>query len=240
MLGQTNLVASNSDLPLPNLNFAADGLRASLQSFLRQFDTFVKNGKEEVISKRKEWQKNLAELNETSSKLKSETEYYQSEEANLSRTLDKEKRRIAELKSEILNLQNGNKESKDKEEKILQQISLVREEIRKKREERALQVKALKSQQVLNEPELNFYEDKLALNIIGDEEDRITFLFTNIDAKLPAREFKFTVDVSQRTYKVPVCQPMVPQLGSLLQSLNESRDFYSFVKKMRQEFVKSS
>ncbi|KAK9675103.1 kinetochore-associated Ndc80 complex subunit spc25 [Basidiobolus ranarum] len=237
MLGQTNFVTTNSDLSLPNVNFAADGLRTSLQTFLKQFDTFIKNGKEEILSKRQDWLKNLTELNETSNKLKSETEYYQSEETNLSKNLDKEKRRIAELKTDLANLQKNNKDSKSKEESLLQQIRLVREEIRKKKQERAIQVQALQSQQVLNEPELNFYEEKLALSIIGDEEDRITFLFTNIDANNHSREFKFTMDVSQRTYKVPVCQPMVESLNSLLDSLNENRDFYTFVKKMRQAFV---
>ncbi|KAK9760362.1 kinetochore-associated Ndc80 complex subunit spc25, partial [Basidiobolus ranarum] len=180
MLGQTNFVTTNSDLSLPNVNFAADGLRTSLQTFLKQFDTFIKNGKEEILSKRQDWLKNLTDLNETSNKLKSETEYYKSEETNLSKNLDKEKRRIAELKTDLANLQKNIKDSKSKEESLLQQIRLVREEIRKKKEERAIQVQALQSQQVLNEPELNFYEEKLALRIIGDEEDRITFRFTNI------------------------------------------------------------
>ena len=66
------------------------------------------------------------------------------------------------------------------------------------------------------------------------------------------RECSFTIDLSQRDYKgkthslfklsasVIECKPMLNTLNGLVEQLNESREFYEFLKRMREAFKQQS
>ncbi|KAJ3345940.1 kinetochore-associated Ndc80 complex subunit spc25 [Entophlyctis luteolus] len=86
-------------------------------------------------------------------------------------------------------------------------------------------------------PEALFYEEKLGLKIISLEPDVLRFVFTNIDKSNYSREFWFVLDVSgEREYKLRECNPATPMVEAALEYLNETRDFYRFLKEMRQGF----
>ncbi|ORY50413.1 hypothetical protein BCR33DRAFT_713223 [Rhizoclosmatium globosum] len=86
--------------------------------------------------------------------------------------------------------------------------------------------------------EMRFFEDKLGLRIVSVATNVLRFIFTNISSKNWAEEFSFVLDVSATTYKLMDCSPAesIPNCDAMLNFLNESRDFYRFLKEMRQGF----
>jgi len=64
------------------------------------------------------------------------------------------------------------------------------------------------------------------------------FSFVQVDPAHPTdRPCGFVVDVSQDQYRVLHCEPMIPDMQTLVQELNQHRDFYRFLKICRQSFV---
>ena len=74
--------------------------------------------------------------------------------------------------------------------------------------------------------------DKLFPNI----ENVMQFNFKLIDPQSPQRIFSVTIDVNGDHYLVTDCSPALPELPSILASLNQSRDFYGFIKTIRTKF----
>jgi len=81
------------------------------------------------------------------------------------------------------------------------------------------------------------YKQLLALDFerVGDE--RLRLILTNIDARAPSRAFSFLVfvDAADR-YHIEQCEPAVPALPQLVESLNQTNDFSVFVRTLRAEF----
>lgn len=95
-----------------------------------------------------------------------------------------------------------------------------------------------------NLPEWETYSDKLAWDVKSIKTDTIMFLFTHINEADWKQEYSFVIDVSEQEYKCEInltpvveCCPEVAVSASLLNDLNESRDLYLFLKKMRAAFV---
>ncbi|CAG8484957.1 11320_t:CDS:2 [Dentiscutata erythropus] len=116
----------------------------------------------------------------------------------------------------------------------------VEEDIKQQRE--AIEVKRalLETQLSRNLPELSIFTNKLALTMESVRDDVINFTFTSIYDDNSSRSCYFTIDVGETKYKVIECNPMVEELDKLVSQLNTSRDFFSFLKKMRQEFRKNA
>ncbi|CAG8547973.1 2692_t:CDS:2 [Dentiscutata heterogama] len=114
----------------------------------------------------------------------------------------------------------------------------VEEDIKQQRE--AIEVKRalLETQLSRNLPELGIFTNKLALTMESVRDDVINFIFTCIYENNSSRSCYFTIDVGETEYKVIECNPMVEELDKLVSQLNTSRDFFSFLKKMRQGFRK--
>lgn len=67
--------------------------------------------------------------------------------------------------------------------------------------------------------------------------DRLRVTFTSVDPLRPAREFSFALHVSEvEVYTVSECVPPIPELPALVEELNRSNDFSSFVQAMRAAF----
>ena len=109
------------------------------------------------------------------------------------------------------------------------------------------------------QPEVAACEDRLKCAIEGIDKDKILIRFTHIDPADLTREFSLVVDVSSRAYKgtssppqsfpfsahewrltnvgpVPTTTPFLPNLPILLDELNESRDIYVFIRRVREAF----
>jgi kinetochore protein Spc25, fungi type len=108
-------------------------------------------------------------------------------------------------------------------------------------------------QAVKNGPELTFWEEHLAMKLEGVREDVLRIVFTHIYESDWTQECLFIVDLSERDYRgfsisfpadaddvVVECKPTLEDLPSLVRQLNETRDFFQFLKWMRHAFKKHS
>lgn len=86
--------------------------------------------------------------------------------------------------------------------------------------------------------ELEDFQNYLGLQIIPLPNNQTRFDFRQIDPKAPSENVcSFVVDVNQEQYRVLACTPSIPDLGKLVDDLNQHRDFYRFLKLCRQRFV---
>lgn len=86
--------------------------------------------------------------------------------------------------------------------------------------------------------ELTDFQKYLGLQIIPLPNNQTRFSFLQIDPKTPNDTLcSFVVDVSQEQYRVLSCEPMIPDMGKIVDDLNQHRDFYRFLKLCRQRFV---
>lgn len=117
--------------------------------------------------------------------------------------------------------------------------------------ERSVERRALAAQVSKNGPELAFWEEHLAMKIEGVKADILRIVYNHISETDWMREYSFTVDLSERDYKgtamlkysltvVLECKPSLPQIDELVQKLNRSREFFEFLKWMRQAFKQQS
>ncbi|KAJ3239673.1 kinetochore-associated Ndc80 complex subunit spc25 [Chytriomyces hyalinus] len=90
-------------------------------------------------------------------------------------------------------------------------------------------------------PEAQFFADKLAMRIVTVTTNVLKFLFTHIDSRNWDREYSFILDVSAgRVYKLMDCSPKLPHVDTMVSKLNDTRDFYMFLKEMRMAFSEDS
>lgn len=121
---------------------------------------------------------------------------------------------------------------------LVQQMTEVRENIRKKKELQNKERKALNEQMVLISPEVYFWEQTLGLRIEGVQEDILRFVFTNVDEKDYGRSFSCTLDLSEADYKIVKCNPeLSPEvIDTIARVLNETRRINLFLKTLRKAF----
>jgi len=86
------------------------------------------------------------------------------------------------------------------------------------------------------EPELQVFESLMGWSVESVQRDMLLFRFINVDPANPAREFSLVIDVSQKEYKVPTCTPLLPAMPDLVNTLNETGEFYTFVRNVRLAF----
>ncbi|CAN8278226.1 unnamed protein product [Cochlearia groenlandica] len=67
----------------------------------------------------------------------------------------------------------------------------------------------------------------------------VKFTFTNIDARMPTREFSFTVHYGDNIYTLLDCNPQVDNIEEMVQKLNKTNDLFRFVRMMREKFRKA-
>jgi len=89
------------------------------------------------------------------------------------------------------------------------------------------------------------------MKLEGVKEDVLRIVFSHVYETDWTRECSFTVDLSERDYKgiyyfngtdlaVIECKPMLKNLDDLVQRLNESREFFEFLKWMRHAFKQNA
>ena len=90
----------------------------------------------------------------------------------------------------------------------------------------------------ISKNELADFQKYLGLQIIPLPNNQTRFTFSQIDPKRPEENVcSFVVDVSEEQYRVLSCTPAIPDMGKIVDDLNQHRDFYRFLKLCRQRFV---
>lgn len=122
-------------------------------------------------------------------------------------------------------------ESKTENNKL---SSLISEE-----ESSLIHRQTMKQSQIAREDqEISHSEERLGMVIDSPEENCTRFSFKYIDAKDWDLRCTLTLDVSTSSYRVKQCEPMIPQLATLIDELNGGDvDFFSFLRRVRFSFV---
>ena len=122
------------------------------------------------------------------------------------------------------------------------QIAEVQKSVSARREAQLKHRRYLDGQSRYNEPELDFWENYLGLRIEGlGRDDRLKFVYTNVDEREWDREAWFELDTSERDYRVLEIRPKVEtdEVERVVERLNETRDLAGFLKGMRELFVEA-
>ena len=118
-------------------------------------------------------------------------------------------------------------------------ISTIQKQIAQRQAAQSEYAKELDAQSRLNVPELDFWETYLGLRIEGaGRQDRLKFVFTNVDEREWDREAWFELDTERREYRVVGCRPKAEEgeVEGVVDRLNESRNLGAFLREMREVF----
>ncbi|KAI8609658.1 chromosome segregation protein Spc25-domain-containing protein [Chytriomyces sp. MP71] len=86
-------------------------------------------------------------------------------------------------------------------------------------------------------PDLKAYQENMSMVISAVSKNILRFTYTHINQKNWEQEYSFVLDVSEgKQYKIMDCIPPLPGRERMLKFLNDSRDFYRFLKEMRKAF----
>ncbi|KAG0057064.1 kinetochore-associated Ndc80 complex subunit spc25 [Gryganskiella cystojenkinii] len=216
--------------------FDAEELMARALTFSNEVNGSAQKFKTRISNNTELWVGDTSEAREQDRNLREELKLANAEEVALAQALKKEKMEAQNMQRAIQDLSLRHEEMKRLRGSLQEQVSVLRKEVKAKREAKIAQKKALDEQVLKNRPELASYESTLSMRIVGVKEDHIAFVFTRISERDWEREFSFTIDVSNADYAVYDCSPQLPDLTSLVRYLNDSRDFYGFLKKARKAF----
>ncbi|KAF9937951.1 kinetochore-associated Ndc80 complex subunit spc25 [Mortierella antarctica] len=221
-------------LSLPQ--FDSDEMHAHAAAFINEFNSYTQKTKAKITESSEQWDRETAELQEHDRALRKDLKVATLQEAGLEKALNREKEEAGNMSKTIQQLSARREEMRQMQASLESQVSLLRREVKAKREAKFAQKKALDEQILKNKPEVSCYESVLAMRIVGVQEDRIGFVFTRINEQDWDQEFAITIDVSQYDYSASECVPSLPELPSLVRYLNDTRDLYGFLKRVRKGF----
>lgn len=207
--------------------------------FTANFDEYIERNRRRISEERNEFTKNVVEDKDTQRMLKKEIEHYKKREKDVAEIVVKEEQEAAEAEQAISEMTRKKQYKEEQRAHLLAQIEKTQEAIRKRREIRAAERKALSSQASRNAPELLFWENYLGMRIEGaGVTDHLKFVYTHVVDSDWTKEFSFIVNMVTRDYEVILCRPKLDKskVDDVVDKLNESRDFSLFLKGMRQLF----
>ncbi|KAF1846741.1 uncharacterized protein K460DRAFT_285247 [Cucurbitaria berberidis CBS 394.84] len=225
---------------LPSINFGFDDLRSRMNQFTARFDAFIENGRRRVLEERNQFRMNVAELHEDQRMRRRDIEILELKQTQHSQTVSKESQETSEMQEAISALTLQRDERLAHRDTLRAQIAEVQKSISARREAQLKHRRYLDGQSRYNEPELDFWESYLGMRIEGlGKDDRLKFVYTNVDEREWDREAWFELDTSERDYKVLEVRPKVEreEIDRVIERLNETRDLASFLKGMRELFV---
>lgn len=226
---------------LPPINFGFDDLRARMAAFTDRFDSFIAAGQKRVLEERNQFRINVAELQEDQRMKGKDIEILAQKSSQHLASLSAQEAETVAAKDEIAAItsrRDGNAQHRDR---LRSEIAIYNKQIAARKAAQAAHAKELEEQARLNVPELDFWETYLGLRIEGaGRVDRLKFVFSNLDERDWEREAWFEVDTERREYSVTTCRPKLEEgdVEACVERLNESRDLGTFLRGMRELFVK--
>ncbi|KAG0371749.1 kinetochore-associated Ndc80 complex subunit spc25 [Mortierella sp. AD032] len=216
--------------------FDSEELLARAATFETDVSNAIQKMKSKIVENTEQWVRESAEAREYDREVREEMKVAVAQETVLNKTLQKEKEEVQHMAKSIQQLSATLEDMNQTRSLHETQLELLRKEVKAKREAKIALKKALDEQVLKNKPELASFESFLSMRIVGVKVDHIGFVFTRISEQDWEREYTITLDVSQHHFSASDCSPALPELPALLQYLNETRDFYGFMKRVRQAF----
>ncbi|KAJ2723991.1 kinetochore-associated Ndc80 complex subunit spc25 [Coemansia sp. Benny D115] len=237
-LANTAVASTSEEYEAPRVWFKKDEDRRQNSEFTRRVDEMVQELKRLIRERTNDFEHQIEEGKEREKRMVANMEALETENKEILSALKSEHGEEDELSKGISGLQVKQREVKESVAQLSAQVAKLEAELEKKRNIIAEKQSVLESQAKLNQPELEFFEKKMGLSIVdGGALDSLTFVFTLISLSDPLRPFSITLDMSQHEYRVTNCQPAIMDMQDHVDWLNDSRDFFGFLKRIRKEFV---
>jgi len=236
-----NIEPSNNDtLNIPKPKFPYEAYSEAKNIFFNNFENWIEKKKIGIEEEKQLHLKTALEDREQKTQILKEMEIYEKKEVDYSKDIEKERKEAENLANQLSEKKKLKINLLSKRDELIYMKKELENKLIKKRKELSYK-KMEKEQQVKkNKPELIFYENTLALKINVLNEGVLEFVYTNINKELISKKYSFIIDVSNKNYKILNCDPKIQELNSLLNNLNNNRNFYDFLKDMREAFINFS
>ncbi|KAJ3173392.1 kinetochore-associated Ndc80 complex subunit spc25 [Geranomyces variabilis] len=225
-------------------NVQLANISARTAAFLASFDPWVADQRRRMAERKAEHGRQVNELRDKKRQLEKMIEDCQHKHTDLQRASQKDISEAAALQSEINVLQSDKHERDLAKEDLLDRVRDRRDELRRRREELHRRHADRLSRAGRRRPELECYQEKLAMTVNQNGDEALEFVFTHLNAADWTQQARFTIDVRRSAYRVTECEPPLANLNELVDYLNKTRGtrgsggFYTFLKHMRAGFAK--
>lgn len=219
-----------------NAVFDFSSIVAAVKTFSTRFRAYTENAISNINDDKAEFDANRMEHRNQLSTLDREIEDAKASQGELWDTIAREREQDANLRARQQGLQSQKASVTQRCNELQAEIAELRQNLEKKKQAKESKREKLKEQIDKNGPELRLLESKTGCSIqptkVGDQ---LKFIFNLMNADDWSQECHFTIDVSSSKYKLTSVSPKLEASlqESLLQELNSTRKFYTFVKKMR-------
>ena len=219
-----------------NAVFDFSSIVSAVKTFSTRFRAYTENAISNINDDKAEFDANRMEHRNQLRTLDREIEDAKASQGELWDTIAQERDQDANLRARQQALQAQKASVTQRCNELQAEIAELRQNLEKKKQAKESQREKLKEQIDKNGPELRLLEAKTGCSVVPTKVgDQLKFTFNLMNADDWSQECHFTIDVSSSKYKVTSLSPKLEasQQESLLQELNSTRKFYTFVKKMR-------
>ncbi|WVQ81849.1 hypothetical protein IAT38_003976 [Cryptococcus sp. DSM 104549] len=230
------LDASTSQSATPSLDLQWEPFQRHVETFLTAIDSYTLAAKTEIVARATDHVASVRDLNSDKEGVEKRIQMEREKEGEMLATLETERHTLADLNSSLSHLRSNLTKTKEQSAALEAELQGLRKEVKAERTEKERQGKMLDEMRDRDEMELRELEEAMGWKVEGIRQDQLLMRFTLIDPAEPAREFSIIVDVSKSDYSVPNCDPPIATLPELVHQLNDDRDLYTFIKRVRKAF----
>ncbi|KZP08260.1 hypothetical protein FIBSPDRAFT_803198 [Athelia psychrophila] len=222
--------------PHPQIDLRLDAFEASTRKFLKALSNYHERAIVEITKRRERHAAEKKKLNEKASAAESETTQCKVREIELVAELEREQEEKRDAEQGAASFKRQLFALREKCASVDVEIEQYRALTSNLQREKNKESATLHAHAAYASPELRTCENRLRSVIEGIKEDQILVRFSHIDRLDTDKEFSFVLDVGSRIYRVLTITPVLPTMPIFLEELNESRDFYGFIKAVRAGF----
>ncbi|EPQ61172.1 hypothetical protein GLOTRDRAFT_113607 [Gloeophyllum trabeum ATCC 11539] len=220
----------------PYIDPKIEAYEASTRNFLKAVSSYGNRAVTEITNRKNAYVSEKKRIADKTQQIETEITDCKNREIELLKQLEKEQQETKEAESSVSALRKQLAAIRQKCASIDVELEQYRAVTANLRREKAKERSILETHAAGLLPELRACQDRLQCVVEGIDRDRLLFRFAAIDKTAPDREYSFVLDVSSKIYKVITTTPLLPTLPILLDDLNETRDIYAFIAKMRHAF----
>ncbi|KAF8498711.1 hypothetical protein F5888DRAFT_1691309 [Russula emetica] len=237
--GQLNLAPILSAQP-PTIDLHLPAYEASTRNFLQAIADFNSRAIAEINQRREAHTTEMNRIAERVQNMEKETNQCKIKEIELIGVLERESEETKEAESSVAALRRQVASQREAIAALDADIEQYRARVANLRKEREMERKTLIKHAIPISAELRACERALDCVIegVGPEQLLIRYSLKGGENSRSTHEVSFVLDVSSSSYKVLTSTPLLPMLPMLLDQLNESREIFTFIKSVRQAYVK--
>eukprot|EP00158_Paraphelidium_tribonemae_P006813 Partr_v1_DN27983_c0_g1_i1_m11705 putative SPC25, NDC80 kinetochore complex component, homolog (S. cerevisiae) len=214
-----------------------DDMSGSMSSFVSKFDVWMTKMNNQVLDSRHKFQRESSELKEQIASYKLQLSKAEESLKEVDMKLQEQKKEITEEEAAIAQLEAECERLESTKGTMQVKLEGLLHEVGTAQTARDRKLADIAAKEARTQPEVEFFQSKLGMDInaVGAGTNEITF--RAIDPADLDRTFGFVLDVNQSNYCVTNCPDLSADLvESLCGQLNEDRNFFTFIKRMRAAF----